>query len=226
MGKKRIKTVPLETSFQLRSIKPVTERQQEITDAYDAGKHLFIHGRAGTGKSFLAVFLALRDVLVRHVAKKIIIIRSARPSLDVGFMPGNLKEKLAYFEEPYEAIVNDLCEDSGAYTRLKNGKNIQFVSTSYLRGVTFEDAVVILDEAQNCSTIECHTIATRVGERCRFIVMGDIYQKDFMKGDVSGFECFGQVLSKMKSVATIELTSADVVRSGFCKEYLAACEAV
>lgn len=222
--KKTVNTIPLESSISLKRIEPLTKAQEEIFKEYEKGQHLLLHGKAGTGKTFITFYLALKDILVRQRYKKMIIVRSARPSLDMGFMPGRLNEKLALYEPPYQDIVANLCESPVAYNKLKNNKNIEFTSTSYLRGVSFDDAIIVLDEAQNCSSIELHTIATRIGDNSRLIALGDIMQKDFMKHEQSGFLEFISILKTMPSVSLIELTSVDVVRSGFCRDYIKALE--
>ncbi len=204
-----------------REILPMTANQKAVFYAFqDDNKHLVLRGAAGTGKSFISLYLALVHLYTDPSIEKLIIIRSARPSVDMGFLPGTMAEKLTLFEAPYFDIVGNLLEDDTAYKKMRDKGIIDFMSTSYMRGLTFSNAVVILDEAQNCSSAELHTVATRIGDNCRLIVIGDDAQQDYMRHEASGFWGFSRVLDRMASVKLISFGPEDVVRSGFAKEYL------
>jgi len=206
--------------FNLRNIKPLTENQNLAFQHYDMGKNLMLHGIAGTGKTFIGMFLALEEVMKSKKYQQVIIVRSVVPSRDIGFLPGNAKEKAKVYEEPYYEICGDLYGRGDAYDVLKNKMMIQFITTSHLRGVTFRNSVVVVDEVQNMSGSECATIITRIGENCRLIFCGDFRQTDLKEKERSGFKDFMSIIKKMPSFSFIEFQIEDVVRSGLCKEFL------
>ena len=145
--------------LELRRILPLTANQELTFDSYRRGFNLMLHGTAGTGKTFCAMYLALNGVLNSSSPyKKIVIIRSVVPSRDMGFLPGSMKEKIAVYEEPYREICSNLFGRDDAYEILKTKGIIQFASTSFMRGVTFNDAIIILDEAQNLELHEINTL--------------------------------------------------------------------
>ena len=212
--------------FKMKLVNPITENQAKLVDFYEQGKNVFAIGSAGTGKTYLTTSLALKDVLKNDKYDKVIFIRSAVQSRDQGFMPGTLKEKMAYFEGPYIDIVNDLFEDSTAYNTLKTRGQIQFMSSSFLRGLTFDHSIIIVDECQSMSYHEMATIMQRVGQNTKIIFCGDTKQNDLIKSkyDVSGLPEFLRVCSKMQSTAIVKFTVDDVVRSGIVKEFILAEE--
>jgi len=182
-----------------------------------------IHGTAGTGKTFLALYLALDAVLNKRLFNEVVIIRSAVPARKQGFLPGNEEEKNEIFEIPYEAIVNDLMQAPGQYKFLKNEKKIRFVSTSYLRGITLENAIVIIDEVQNFNGGEIDTSMTRVGHGCRVMICGDTKQNDLLYlHEDSCLEDVLKIVDKMKSFATIKMTPADNQRHDIVREWIEA----
>lgn len=205
--------------FELNEIVPKTISQKKTFEYFEDGKHLVLNGSAGTGKSFIALYLALKGVIEGYY-DKVIILRSARSSLDQGFLPGDIEEKMQAFEEPYINIVADLVGRPNAYAQMKSRGLIQFASTSFLRGVTFKNAIVILDEAQNATAQEGDTVVTRLDNGCRLIVIGDAVQTDYFKHQESGFAIFTGVLKQLKSVAEVVFGVNDIVRSGLAKEYL------
>ena len=208
--------------YQLRQVKPLTDNQTKTFEAYDAGKNLVLSGSAGSGKSFLALYLALKDVLAfGSYYKKIIIIRSAVPSRDLGFVPGTLEEKSKIYQEPYMNIVNELVGRGDAWHFLFNKSIIEFQTTSFLRGLTFNDCIIIFDEFQSATFAEINTVLTRVGENCRFILCGDLAQNDLNeKKEKSGYNDALRILENIDDMATIKFTLEDVVRSGWVREYL------
>jgi phosphate starvation-inducible PhoH-like protein len=203
--------------------KPNTH-QIEAFNIWNSGKHLVMYGFPGTGKSFLALNFALGAVADGQY-KQALIIRSAVPSRDVGFMPGTKKQKSEVYEAPYANICNELFGRGDAYSILKQKGILDFEITSYLRGLTVDDTVMIIDEFQSMTEHELYTILSRAGRNTRVIVSGDIGQNDLTK-EKSGFPTMMKVFDRMGSVGRIEFDINDIVRSGFCKELIIARESL
>lgn len=203
----------------LRDINPLTDNQRVMFQEYDSGYNLFVHGYAGTGKSFLSLFLALDEIEETGDYDGVILIRSVVPSRDMGFLPGSIKEKSRVYETPYVQIVNDLYSRGDAYTLLKDRGIIDFETTSFLRGCTWSNKIIIVDEIQNMSWTELYTILSRVGERSKIILCGDMRQTDLKKNE-SGLGHMMQVLKMMKNMKFIEFEREDIVRSSFVKELI------
>ena len=204
-------------------IEALTDNQAVMIDAYRSGKMVIATGSAGTGKTFVALALAL-DSLIKGQIKKIIIVRSAVSTRDIGFLPGDEKEKMAAYEGPYRDAVNDLLGRGDAYGLLKIKGAIDFQSTSFLRGSTWHDTAVIADEIQNFNSHEVNTLMTRVGRNTRIVIVGDMVQSDLDDSD-SGFNFLIRVTQKMKAdFATIRMTPDDIVRSPFVKAWIVAVE--
>lgn len=225
--KRRNNAEPIEkpTSMQglrLQNINPKTQAQQDVFDAFNEGYHLFLHGVAGTGKTFISLYLALKTILTSKEYKKIVIIRSAVPSRDIGFLPGTAKEKMMMYEMPYQVICNTLFQRGDAYDILKTKGTIEFVSTSFLRGITLNDAIVIADEAQNYTFAEADTLISRVGPNCKIIFCGDIDQTDLLKNrnDLTGLPKFMSIIDNMEIFDFIEFQTDDIVRSSLVKDYI------
>jgi phosphate starvation-inducible PhoH-like protein len=165
----------------LRNVKPLTMNSgRSLRVAWDNNKNLMLHGIAGTGKSYPRSILRLRDILSGiSNQKKIVIVRSVVEVRKMGFLPGNQKEKAAVYEAPYHAICTELFGRGDAYDVLTRKGIVEFISTSFIRGVTLNDAIVIVDEAQNCNGHELDSVITRVGKNCRIIFSGDFRQSDF-----------------------------------------------
>lgn len=222
----------LDTKFGMKRIEPITSTQEKLFESYRNGKNILAIGSAGTGKTYISLYLALKDVMARNQYKEIIIVRSSVQSREQGHMPGDAKEKMAHFEAPYIDIVNDLFERGDAYQILKQKGMIRFMSTSFIRGLTFDDALIVVDECQNLRWDELRTIMTRVGENSRIVFCGDTKQDDLAcsknRLDVSGLRQFKRVIDKMSSdcFATIEFTVNDIVRSGIVKEFIIAEESL
>lgn len=212
-----------EDEFQLKKIKPLTENQNITFDAFYQGKNLLLHGVAGTGKTFIAMSLSLESVMSGESPKPIVVIRSVVPSRDMGFLPGTNAEKSAVYEEPYKAICTELTGKANAYERMKSEGFIQFSTTSFLRGLTFRDNIIIVDECQNMSFAELDTIMTRVGEGCRVIFCGDFRQTDLQREEEKrGLNKFMSIVRDMNSFEFVEFSEKDIVRSGLVREYLLA----
>lgn len=206
----------------LQNLKALTENQEKVFDSYKAGQNLVLSGSAGTGKTFLALYLGLKDILTKDIPyQKVVIIRSALPTRDMGFLPGEKEEKEAAYMDPYISTVNELFNDKEGWKKMIQFKNIEFITTSFIRGITLNDSVIIIDEAQNCNYHELCSIITRVGRNCRVIFCGDYYQSDFVKqNDKSGLYSFINIINNMKSFDHIEFEWKDIVRSGLVRDFI------
>lgn len=203
-------------------IQPKTEAQEAAFDAFEDGYNLMLHGCAGTGKSFLALLFALKSVLDKNTPQtKVILIRSAVPSREQGFQPGTQRDKEAVYETPYPPICNQIIGRGDAYQILKQKGMLEFTSTSFLRSETFDNAYIIVDEAQNMTFQELDTIFTRAGNNSKFVICGDTKQTDlWKKHDQSGLSEFMKILDRLEAFDFIEFYPEDVVRSGLVRAYL------
>lgn len=217
---------PKPPTASLRLIKPLTIGQSKVFKAFSNG-HLLIHGYAGTGKSYLALSLLLREWEAGAI-DKLILVRSAVPSRTQGFLPGTDEEKAAIFEWPYRMIVDDLFDKSGHYNKLKHDGVIEFVTTSYLRGLTWDRAGVFFDEVQNYTDQEINTGMTRLGEECHVVIAGDFRQNDLesKRYEESCISSLVETIGRMESFTSVELGIDDIVRSGLVKEWIIAREEV
>ena len=213
----------------LNTFDPITQHQREAREAWKKdGDHLVLNGCAGTGKTFTALYLALEDVLDKGTPwEKIQIVRSVVPTRDVGFLPGSLEEKLSPFSAPYVGICSELFDNQGAYERLVEQGVIEFSSTSFIRGNTFDSTIIIVDEMQNMTFHELDSVITRVGVDSRIIFCGDYYQSDFTKEtDKQGLKRFLQIVELLKHFSIIEFDWSDIVRSDFVRDYIMTKEMV
>jgi len=211
----------------LKHVRPLTINQSKFFDLYDKGQGtLLLHGVAGSGKTFIAVYSALREVLEKDTPfHKVIIVRSAVPTRDIGFLPGDEKEKTEVYMLPYMDICNNLFPRFGpqAWPRLLEQKAVEFMTTSHVRGLTLDNVVVIVDEAQNLGFQELNSIITRLGNNSKIIFCGDFRQTDLnKKHDMSGLKKFIAILEHMESFQSIEFVVEDIVRGALCKEYIVA----
>jgi predicted ribonuclease YlaK len=220
---------PINSDF-LRDIEPLTENQKVLFDLYENGKNLVAYGAAGTGKTFITLYNALCDVLDPTTPyEKIYIVRSLVATREIGFLPGDHEDKSALFQIPYKNMVKYMFElptDADfemLYGNLKTQGTISFWSTSFIRGTTLDNAVIIVDEFQNLNYHELDSIITRVGENTKIMFCGDATQSDLLKqNERNGIVDFMRILRLMPSVDMIEFGVDDIVRSGLCKEYLLA----
>ena len=209
-------------NLNLKHIEPLTVNQDRMFESYLSGKNLLLHGVAGTGKTFISLYLALRDIIENYDDKtKVVIVRSIVPTRDMGFLPGSQKEKSKVYEAPYYAICNELFGRGDAYDVVKSKNQVEFISTSFIRGTTLTDSIVIVDECQNLTFHELDSIITRLGHNCRLIFCGDFRQTDLWReSEKQGLMNFMKVLSKMSSFDCIEFEKEDIVRSALVKEYI------
>lgn len=208
-------------SLNLRSILPITENQRLAFNSYRANKNLLLHGLPGTGKTFISLFLALEEVLSQQSYNKIYIVRSIVPSRDIGFLPGNLSQKIDVYEAPYKMICTDLFGRGDSYDILKQKNMVEFMSTSFVRGLTLNDCIVIVDECQNLNGHELDSIITRLGDNSRMIICGDFRQSDLRFNDErQGIINFMKILDNMKSFSHIEFNEDDICRGGIVREYI------
>ena len=210
----------------LKTFEPLTENQKLFFDAYKRQDYFIArHGVAGTGKTFCALYKAIEEVLDKaNPFHKIIIVRSAVQSREIGHLPGDVDEKMDIYEQPYRQICHTLFGRHDAYQRLEEQHHIEFISTSFIRGMSFDDAIIIVDEMQNMNFEEIDTVMTRVGYRSKIIWCGDYRQTDLnkKKNDVSGILKFFDIAHHMKAFTRIEFTADDIVRSSLVKDYILA----
>lgn len=209
-------------NFRLKHIEPLTDNQRLTFENYEREKNLMLHGIAGTGKSFISCYLTMRQLIEGDSRyKRLVLVRSVVPTRDMGFLPGNNKEKTKVYEAPYQAIFTELFGRGDAYEYLKQRGVVEFISTSFIRGVTLNDCIVVVDEIANMTLHELDSVITRVGKNCKIIFCGDFRQSDFTKEqERSGLIEFMKIINKMKSFEFVDFDENDIVRSSIVKEYI------
>lgn len=210
-----------EYSNNMRDIKPITDSQIEAYEQWEKGRNLILSGAAGSGKTFIALYLALQE-LIKNRKKRLVILRSVVPTRDIGFLPGTQEEKEAAYLTPYIGVISEIFKNNPTLftSFLKNG-TIEFLTTSYIRGITLKDAIVVVDEFQNCNFHELDSIITRIGKGSRVIFSGDYYQSDFTnRKEKEGIAEFLKIIESLKHFKKIEFTWKDCVRSGMVRDYL------
>jgi len=209
-------------NFNLKKVEPLTENQKLSFEAYSQGKNLMLHGIAGTGKSFISLYLALSQILTEDSPyKKVVIVRSVVPTRDMGFLPGNSKEKAKVYEAPYYAICTELFGRGDSYDYLKNKGTVEFISTSFIRGITLNNCIIIVDEIANLTGHELDSVMTRIGKNCRVMFCGDFRQSDFSKEqERNGLMDFMKVVKRMKFFEFVDFQKEDIVRSAIVKNYI------
>ena len=223
--KKRIKTVNNSMTVRLDDLlqfDPITLNQEKSYAAWDDGYNLVLTGTAGTGKTFNALYLALEDVLDKDTDyDKLIIVRSMVPTRDMGFLPGTKAEKEDAFTTPYKNICCELFGDKASYNKMLIGGQIQFESTSFIRGTTFDNSIIVVDEMQNLNFHELDSVITRVGRSTKIIFSGDYKQSDFKYEDEKqGIVKFLQIVEQLKNFEIINFGWEDIVRSDFVRDYI------
>jgi phosphate starvation-inducible PhoH-like protein len=215
-------------SDSLVDIQPLTKNQKILFDAYTSDKQLFVYGCAGTGKTFCALYLALKDVLNEITPyDKVVIVRSLVATREIGFLPGDHEDKSSLYQIPYKNMVRYMFElGSDAefemlYGNLKAQESIKFWSTSFIRGTTLDNSIIIVDECQNLNFHELDSIITRVGENSKIMFCGDATQSDLTRNNErDGILNFMKIVQRMPEFDTIEFTVEDIVRSGLVKSYI------
>lgn len=207
---------------QVKLVEPITANQRKVFTAFKKGNHLCLSGAAGSGKTFIAIYLALEEILKGDSPReKLVIVRSAVPTRDMGFLPGDRLEKESTYLTPYISICTELTGDSQAWNKLVAKGTIQFLTTSFVRGITIRKATVLIDEMQNLTFHELDSIITRLGEDCRFIMCGDYYQTDLeKKNDKNGILEFLRITDQMKYFSHVQFGWQDIVRSGLVRDYI------
>lgn len=210
----------------VKSTKPLTIIQDEMFQEFFSGKNICAHGSAGTGKTYIAIFLALCELLKQGSDfERIIIVRSVVPTREVGHLPGTLEEKQSVYETPYKDIFAALLGHQSSYDDMKEVGLVQFCTTSFVRGLTWDNSIVIVDEFQNMQMSEFDGVITRAGENTRLIVSGDnVRQCDLKRGEVPAANDIIRVLGNMESFATVTFTVHDIVRSDLVKSWIKARE--
>jgi phosphate starvation-inducible protein PhoH len=217
-------------SDSLINVEPLTDNQKKLFDSYASQKHIVAYGCAGTGKTFITLYNALREVLDEKTPfEKIYLVRSLVATREIGFLPGSYEDKSDIYQIPYKNMVKYMFQMSTEsqfemlYGNIKSQETIKFWSTSFLRGTTLDNSIIIVDEFQNCTSHELDSIITRVGENSKIMFCGDASQSDLIKtNERNGIVDFMSILRKMPSFDIIEFGIEDVIRSGLVKEYLIA----
>jgi phosphate starvation-inducible PhoH-like protein/PhoH-like ATPase len=213
---------------QLVTIKPIGDNQKTVFESWKKGKNQFLFGSAGTGKTFISVYNALQDVFdLKKPYDRVVLVRSLIPTREIGFLPGDEEDKAALYQVPYQNMVrfmfemNNEAQFNSLYDRLKGQGSLFFLSTSFLRGLTFDNSIIIVDECQNLNFHELDTIITRVGQDSKIIFCGDFNQTDLVKqNEKNGLHDFLRILEEMEEFNCTEFTLGDIVRSGFVRSYL------
>ena len=220
---------PIDSSF-MTDIKPLTENQELFFKDWGEDKNIFAYGCAGTGKTFIALYLALKDVLSDFTPfDKVYIVRSLVATREIGFLPGDHEDKSMLYQVPYKNMVRymfSMPDDNSfemLYDNLKAQQTISFWSTSFIRGVTLDNAIVIVDEFSNLNFHELDSMITRIGEDSKIMLCGDVTQSDLTREhEKSGISDFIQILQSMQDFTCVEMGIDDIVRSGLVKAYLIA----
>ena len=228
MGKPALKereipsVVPKKIRYEsLRTIDPITPAQEELFAEYNKDKHLFLSGLAGTGKSFCAIYLAMREILLRETKyQKVVVVRSTVPVRESGFLPGTVEEKELVYQLPYHAIFKELFNGTEIVSKLVNQELYEFISTSYIRGITLNNCIVIVDEIQDLTFHEADSIITRIGSDCKIIFCGDRTQSDLRGSEQDGMDKFMTIIDNMNCFSHIDFKEEDIVRSALVKSYI------
>ena len=224
---KRRKPINTDT---LVKVEPKTPAQEKVFEYWNDNKNLFMYGAAGTGKTFVALYLALKEVLDENTPyDKVYLVRSLVSTGEIGFLPGDHEDKSSLYQIPYKNMVRymfSMPDDNSfemLYDNLKAQQTISFWSTSFIRGVTLDNAIVIVDEFSNLNFHELDSMITRIGEDSKIMLCGDVTQSDLTREhEKSGISDFIQILQSMQDFTCVEMGIDDIVRSGLVKAYLIA----
>ena len=207
---------------QMDTISPITPQQENAWKAWRDGDQLALTGTAGTGKTFLAMYLALESVMDKSTPYETVhIIRSVVPTREIGYLPGSVEEKLNAYTGPYRAATAELFNDPKAYDKLVHNNYITFESTSFIRGITYDSSIILVDEMQNLNFHELDSVVTRVGQATKLILCGDYHQSDFkQEKDKTGINIFLEIVANMRNFSIINFGWEDIVRSDFVRDYI------
>ena len=227
LTKRQMKRKPINSGY-LTQIKPLTPSQEKVFDAFSKQKNLYLYGAAGTGKTFIGMYLALQEILNEQSSyDKLYIVRSLVPTREIGFLPGDHDDKAELYQIPYQNMVRymfKMPDDASfdmLYANLKAQETISFWSTSFLRGTTLDNAIVLVDEMQNLNFHELDSIITRLGVNTKIIFAGDAAQTDLVKtNERNGILDFMKIIQGMDEFEMVEFGIQDIIRSGLVKSYL------
>ncbi len=230
MSKKMLKRKKPINSTYFLDVNPITDNQQIFFDEWSKQQNLFAFGAAGTGKTFIAMYLALKDIMDEETPyDKVYIVRSLVSTREIGFLPGTHEDKAELYQIPYKNMVKhmfhmpDQMSFEMLYENLKSQETISFWSTSFLRGTTLDDAIIIVDECQNLNFHELDSIMTRVGQDSKIVFCGDVNQSDLQRtNERNGILDFQRILQGMEEFSEVEFGVNDIVRSGLVKSYIIA----
>ncbi len=212
------------STHDLKTIKALKPAQEDMFHAWHNNPHICAYGTAGTGKTFLALYMALNEVFNASTPQDhIIIVRSVVPTREVGFLPGTLEEKVSVYEQPYRDVCSELVGRCSTYDDMKEAGVIQFVPTSYIRGLTWDNAIVIVDEGQNMSFHEIDSVITRLGDNSRLIFTGDLKQSD-LRPTETGMGKFLKISEGMSCFGRVQFNRHDIVRGSLVKSWIIASE--
>jgi phosphate starvation-inducible protein PhoH len=224
--KRKVKPVKAKIdNLNVKKVEPITEAQREMFASFMQGQNIVACGSAGTGKTYVATYLALQEVFAQR-KNKIVFVRSAVPTRQIGHLPGDLNEKSLVYTTPFKQIVDDLCENGTAYNILTTKGVVEFMTTSFIRGITLDNCIIIFDEFQSSGWHELASVVSRCGKNTQIVFCGDTKQNDLItnKHDVSGLSNFMKVADDMEEFDIVKFYPQDIVRSGLVKSFILACE--
>ena len=224
--KRKVKHVKAKIdNLDVKKVEPITEAQREMFASFMQGQNVVACGSAGTGKTYVATYLALQEVFAQR-KNKIVFVRSAVPTRQIGHLPGDLNEKSLVYTTPFKQIVDDLCENGTAYNILTTKGVIEFMTTSFIRGITLDNCIIIFDEFQSSGWHELASVVSRCGKNTQIVFCGDTKQNDLItnRHDVSGLSNFMKVADDMEEFDIVKFYPQDIVRSGLVKSFILACE--
>jgi phosphate starvation-inducible PhoH-like protein len=218
----KYKGAEVEGAASVVSLVPLNDRQRLYIDAIRAHDQVIVCGYSGTGKTYIAATVAANMYATKQIDRIILTRPNVSVGKDLGYLPGDLNEKFSPWAAPVLEVLMQQLGKGVVDTGIKNG-NIEMAPLSTMRGRSFKDAFIILDEAQNTSIPEIKMFLTRIGEGSKVIVNGDIKQSDI--NQQSGLSKIIHLVKKYRmDIPVIEFTVDDIVRSEICKQWIIAFE--
>lgn len=211
-------TTKTSTKMTVQTVKPLNYIQGAYLEAIKSNDIIFGIGSAGTGKTFIAATYAAEQLFYKKIDKIILTRPNIETGRGLGFLPGTLEEKYAPYLLPFDAIFSHAL-GRGFYEYALKSKTIEPTPLGFLRGTTFEDCIVLVDEAQNCTREEMKMLLSRIGRNCKMIFSGDTEQADIPN---SGLDDACDRLENIKGVEVVEFLDEDIVRSEMCKQIIMA----